>query len=180
MFVHNIYKFLFFYIHTYIPLFFIIFFFLFLCFIYASTCLQFDKSICRLDLPITPGLVLRSPSGTSSMTSPSTLSRHRYFFRDSQVFRLVHLSDLPISPYGLSFASPSICPSIRLQSYPGWGAGAGCFWLLWAGAALSRSRSKNNTRSRSRLGKKSEAGAAWRKSQKPEPLKNLPAPQPCL
>ena len=35
----------------------------------------------------------------------------------------------------------------------GWGAGAGCLWLL-------------------------VAGAAWKKGQEPEPLKNLPAPQP--
>ena len=35
-----------------------------------------------------------------------------------------------------------------------------------------------NSRSRSHLGKKSGAGAAWKKSQEPEPLKNLPAPQP--
>ena len=27
-------------------------------------------------------------------------------------------------------------------------------------------------------GRKSGAGAAWKKSQEPEPLKNLPAPQP--
>ena len=40
----------------------------------------------------------------------------------------------------------------------GWGAGvgAGCFWLLGAGAAR----------------KKTGAGAAWKKSQEPEPLKN--------
>ena len=38
-----------------------------------------------------------------------------------------------------------------------------------------------NIRSRSRLKKKSGAGAAWEKYQatEPEPLKNLPAPQPC-
>ena len=29
------------------------------------------------------------------------------------------------------------------------------------------------------LEKKSGAGAAWKKSQEPEPLKNYPAPQPC-
>ena len=28
------------------------------------------------------------------------------------------------------------------------------------------------------LGEKSGVGAAWKKSQEPEPLKNLPAPQP--
>ena len=38
----------------------------------------------------------------------------------------------------------------------------------------SRSRSRKNTSCRSRLGKKSGAGAAWKKSQEPEPelLKN--------
>ena len=52
--------------------------------------------------------------------------------------------------------------------------GAGCFYLLGAGAAWKK------TRSRSRLGKKARAGAgaACKKSQEPEPLKNLPAPQP--
>ena len=44
-------------------------------------------------------------------------------------------------------------------------------------APWSRSRSNKNTRSRSRFGKKSGAGAAWKKSQEPEPLKNYPAPQ---
>ena len=38
--------------------------------------------------------------------------------------------------------------------YQGWGAGAGCFWLLGAGAAWKKSRS------RSCLEKKSGAGAA--------------------
>ena len=38
----------------------------------------------------------------------------------------------------------------------GWGAGAGCFWLLGAEAAW----------------KKPGAGAAWKKSREPEPLKN--------
>ena len=40
--------------------------------------------------------------------------------------------------------------------FQGWGAGAGCFWLLGAGAAWKKTRS----RSRSRLEKKSGAGTA--------------------
>ena len=44
--------------------------------------------------------------------------------------------------------------------YQGLGAGAGCFWLLEAGAGAAW--------------KKTGAGAAWKKSQEPEPepLKN--------
>ena len=57
--------------------------------------------------------------------------------------------------------------------------GAGYFWLLGAGAGATWK--KTRSRSRSHLGKKSGAGAgaAWKKRQEPEPIKNLPAPQPC-
>ena len=44
---------------------------------------------------------------------------------------------------------------IMHASHQGWGAGAGCFWFLGAGAA-----------------QKKIAGAAWKKSQEPEPLIN--------
>ena len=46
---------------------------------------------------------------------------------------------------------------------------AGCFWPLGAGAGAAQKRI-------------SGAGATWEKNQEqePEPLKNLPAPQPCF
>ena len=58
------------------------------------------------------------------------------------------------------------------------GAGAGCFWPLGAGAAKKKYQEPEpeplgktiRSRSRSRL----------KISQEPEPLKNLPAPQPCF
>ena len=63
-----------------------------------------------------------------------------------------------------------------LVKFTGLGSRSRMFWLLgaWAGAAWKKTgagaaQKKSGAR----------AGAAWRKSQEPEPLKNLPAPQPC-
>ena len=55
----------------------------------------------------------------------------------------------------------------------GWGAGAR------AEAGRSRGSLAPWSRSWSRLKKKPGSGAAWKKSQEPEPLTIWPAPQPC-
>ena len=46
--------------------------------------------------------------------------------------------------------------------------GAGCFWLLGAGAGVAWKKNRSRSLSRSRLEKKSGGGAAWKKSQEPE------------
>ena len=54
--------------------------------------------------------------------------------------------------------------------------GAGCFWLLGAGAAWK----KNQAPEPEPLGKKIRSRSRLKKSQEPEPEKKLPAPQPWL